>query len=263
MSSFANRVALITGAGSGLGRQLALTLAGEGAAVAAIDRQPEGLESLAAQLAGKPSAWAVADVTDRPVLHHAIDRLRKHLGPIDLLIASAGIGQKNATVDFDAELFEAHVRINLLGVANSIAAVVPEMVARKQGHLVAISSVASFRGLPDMAGYCASKAGLNALLDTCRIELKPHGIRVTTVCPSWIRTPMTDSLDVPKPQIMEADEAARRILRAIQKNQPFIGFPRRVVWMLRLLGWLPAGISDWMAMQALRNMAAKEKKAAQ
>jgi NAD(P)-dependent dehydrogenase (short-subunit alcohol dehydrogenase family) len=256
MSPFANQVALITGAGSGLGRQLALTLAPEGARIAAIDLSLEPLAKLAAELPGRLT-WAVADVTDRAALEAAVAQFRQRLGPVDMLIASAGVGIETSALSYRAEDIETMVRVNLLGVANSIGAVLPEMLERRRGHLVGLSSLASYRGLPRMAGYCASKAGLNALLDAVRVEVKPFGIAVTTVCPGWIRTPMTAGLDVPQPNLLEADEAARRIVEAIRRRRAFFAFPRASARRVRLLGWLPCGLSDWLLWRVLGSLGKK------
>jgi NAD(P)-dependent dehydrogenase (short-subunit alcohol dehydrogenase family) len=255
MSSFANQVVLITGAGSGLGRQLALLMAKEGATIAAIDLQPRPLEKLAAELSTRPGAWAVADVTDRLVLRSAVDKLEDRLGPITMLIASAGIGIETSGLNFRSEDFEAVVRVNLLGVANSVEAVLAGMLRRRRGHLVAISSLASYRGLPRMAGYCAAKAGVNALMDALRVELKSSGILVTTICPGWIRTPMTADLDLPMPDILEVEDAAQRIARAIRQRRSFYAFPRTSAWRVRLLRWLPAGLGDWLIERMLRSLA--------
>jgi NAD(P)-dependent dehydrogenase (short-subunit alcohol dehydrogenase family) len=254
MASFANHVVLITGAASGLGRQLALTLAAEGAAIAALDLRPEPLQKLAADLAGKRCAWAVADVTDPAALRVAVDSLQERLGPIEVLIANAGIGGETSALDFRTEDFEAIVRVNLIGVANSVAAVLPAMRARRRGYLVAISSLASFRGLPRMAAYCAAKAGVNALMDALRFELKPSGIRVTTICPGWIRTPMTDHLNLPMPNMLDVDAAARCIVNAMRRGRPFYAFPRSTAWRVRLLRWLPAGLGDWLVAQMMRRL---------
>jgi NAD(P)-dependent dehydrogenase (short-subunit alcohol dehydrogenase family) len=258
MASFANQVVLITGAGSGLGRQLAFGLAAEGAAIATLDRQPEPLDKLAADLAGKRLACAVADVTDRTALRSAVASLEKQLGPIDVLIASAGIGLETSALDFRADVFENVVRINLIGVANTVEAVLGGMLARGRGHLVAMSSLASFRGLPRMAAYCAAKNGLNALMDSLRFELKPRGIAVTTICPGWIKTPMTAQIKAKMPDMMEVEEAARHILHAIRRRLPFYAFPRSPAWRVRLLRWLPSRVSDWLIQRMLDRMEKRE-----
>ena len=93
----------------------------------------------------------------------AAAQLEAQLGPTDLLVASAGVGRETSALDFDADVFAETVRINLIGVSNSIAAVLPGMCERRRGHLAALSSLASYRGIPRMAAYCASKAGVNAV----------------------------------------------------------------------------------------------------
>jgi NAD(P)-dependent dehydrogenase (short-subunit alcohol dehydrogenase family) len=257
MDAFAKRVALVTGAGSGLGRELARSLARRGAVIAAVDLTEAPLIALADELAGSPCAWAVADVTDREALHAAVAKLQERLGPVDLLIANAGIGLETSALSFNAAAIEAQIRVNLIGVVNSIGAVLPGMLERQRGQLVAISSLASYRGLPKMAGYCASKAGVNALMDAVRVEVRPHGIEVTTVCPGWIRTPLTANIDVPKPDLLEVDEAARRIVEAIRQRRPFYAFPSRVARRVGVLRWLPTRLSDWALTRVLRSLARK------
>jgi short-subunit dehydrogenase len=114
------------------------------------------------------------------------------------------------------------------------------MIARKKGHLVALSSLASFCGLPKMAAYCASKAGLNAMFDALAIDLAPQNICVTTVCPGFIRTPMTAQFQHEFPGMMDLDYAVERILDAIRRQKRFAAFPARRAWMLQLLRSMPA-----------------------
>jgi short-subunit dehydrogenase len=250
MTAFANRVVLITGAGSGLGRQLALTLAAEAAAIGSIDLAMEPLAKLAVELPHERSARAVADVTDRTALRQAVAQIRQQLGPIDIVIANAGIGMETSALEFRSEDIETQVRVNLIGVANTFETVLPDMLERKRGHLVAISSLASFRGCPGLAGYCASKAGVNGMLDAIRAEVEPLGISVTTICPGWVRTPLTADLEVP-PDMLEVDDAARRIVNAIHRGKRFYAFPWWSALQVRILGWLPCGLSDWLMRRLL------------
>ena len=249
------RVALITGAGGGLGQALARELADAGYAIAGVDLQLEPLAELerTLQSKGKPVAIMPADVTDAEGFRKATAMLEERFGQIDLLIANAGIGRENPAIGFSAADFEAQIRVNLIGVANSIAAVLPGMLARGHGHLVAISSLASYRGLPLMAGYCASKSGVNSLMDALRVELRPHGICTTTLCPGWVRTAMTSNLRFPVPRMLEADDAARRMVRAIERRLPFYAFPPRMAWQVRLLRWLPTRWSDWLVGRLMRK----------
>lgn len=254
MGAFDGKVALITGAASGLGRALTHALAGEGASTAAIDRDSAGLERLAEEIKPRPLVWTGADVTDRPAMYEAVSGFEQNLGRIDLVISNAGLGLRTPAIPFAADEIERLVCVNLLGVVNTIGAALPGMVRRGQGHVVGISSLASFRGLPGMAGYCASKAGVNALLDALRVELRPRGIHVTTVCPGWIRTPMTAGLDVPMPHILEPSDAARRIVDAIRQRRTFVAFPGPAVRRLRLLRWLPPRLSDWLLYRMVRSL---------
>jgi NAD(P)-dependent dehydrogenase (short-subunit alcohol dehydrogenase family) len=254
MQSFQDRVVLITGAASGIGRQLALTLAAEGARIAALDRQKEGLDKLMADLPGRSIAQAVADVTDLAAVRSAVPPLEAQVGSTDLLIASAGIGIETPAESFRAEDFAAQVQVNLIGVANTIDAVLPGMVERKRGHLAVLSSMASYRGLPHMAGYCASKAGLNSLFDALRVELRPHGIAVTTICPAWVRTPLTTPLNLPDKDIMEVEDAVRLIIRGLRARKPLLVFPTSTAWQARLLRHTPCLISDWLTRQWARRM---------
>ena len=230
--------ALITGAASGIGRELALQLAAQGVAIAAIDVNAAGLQSLADQLSkqARRCAWSEADVTKADELQAAVAGLETQLGPIDLLIACAGLGLETSALDYRADSMNAVLNVNLLGVSNSIAAVLPGKLLRRRGHLAALSSLASYLGMPRLLGYCASKSGVNAIMEGIRGEVKPLGVHVTTACPGWIRTPMTQQL-AGKVPMMDVEPAARRILQAIRKKKTFVAFPRLLVWRMRLLKW--------------------------
>ncbi len=249
-----SNVSLITGAGSGIGRQLALALGREGYRIAALDLQPAGLDALAEELKGVACATAVADVTDSARLNAAVADLEGRLGPTDLLIASAGVGIETSGLNYRADDIAKVINVNLIGVSNSIAAVLPGMLQRGHGHLVALSSVASFRGLPRMLAYCASKAGLNSLMEGLRVELQPRGIAVTTICPGWVRTPMTAQIKGKLDYLLEVEDAAREIVGAIQRKAPIHVFPRRMRWRMRVMGWLPVTWQDRLIRKMLGRL---------
>jgi NAD(P)-dependent dehydrogenase (short-subunit alcohol dehydrogenase family) len=246
MSTFANRVVLITGAGSGIGQQFARVLAREGARLALLDWQQEALDKFVAELGNDQVAQAVVDVRDRTAVLAAVARLEKQVGPTDVLIAAAGIFRETWTDDF-GEAFTEQIRTNLLGLAYSIEAVLPGMKARRNGQLVALSSIASYHGLPPFAGYCASKAGVNALCEAFRAELRPFGVTVTLLCPGYIRTNIASHMDLPRlPPMLEVGDAVDRMMKAVRRRRSFYAFPARDVWPVRLLRYLPRSLSDWL-----------------
>src|SRR5262245_29104737 len=241
------QVALVTGAGSGMGRQLVIDLCRRGWKVAGIDQNRQGLEELEQDLAceGQHFSWAEADVTQARPLAEAVARLEACPGPTDLLIASAGVWAETHAVGMDPESIARIIGINLVGVSNTIAAVLPGMLARQQGHVVAISSLASYRGLPGQMGYCASKAGLNALMQSLWLDVKNHGVLVTTICPGHTRTPQAVGIHKDA-YLMPVEKAAGAILAAIDRRKRFHSFPRTVAAQLRLMRLLPAWLQEWL-----------------
>ena len=234
-------VALITGAAHGIGRGLAIQLAREGYAIGAIDVDGPALTRLTTEMG---ALTAVADVTDAAGLQRAMQMLEANLGPAALLVANAGIGMETSAYDFRAADFEKVIRVNLIGVSNSVAAVLPGMIQRKSGHLVGMSSLASFRGLPRLLGYSVSKAGVSTLFEGLRGELRPVGIHVTTICPGWIRTRMTAPLEKQLPDILDLEAGLHAIVAAIRARRPYVAFPWRTAWKLRVLGMLPRAWQD-------------------
>jgi short-subunit dehydrogenase len=255
-----NLTALITGAGSGIGRALARILAANGYGIAALDHCEDGIRTLADELTAqqKRVGWRVADVTDPDALFQATRELEADLGPTDLLIASAGIGCETSGLDYSVANMNKVLNVNLLGVSNSIGAVLPGMIERKRGHLVGISSLASFRGLPRMLAYSASKAGVNAIMDGLRVELHSVGIHVTTVCPGWVKTPMTAQLEGDLEHLMEVEFAAAEIAYAIKKKLPFYAFPRAMNWRLRFIASLPQTWQDSVIRKIMHRVRIKK-----
>jgi len=235
---------LITGASSGLGAALARHYASAGYSLGLIARRGELLQELAEELRASANMVAVqsADVSDRPQLLAAVQTIREEIGPIELMIANAGVGKPDFLEPFSVEQIDQMIQVNLLGVINTIAAVLPEMLERRQGHLVAISSSGAFKGMPGSAGYCASKAGLNTFLEGLRIQLREHRIPVTTICPGFIETEMTRENAFYMPGLMTPAVAATHIVNAIRRRKKVAIFPWKIALLMKTLPWLP----DWI-----------------
>jgi short-subunit dehydrogenase len=241
---FANQVAVITGASSGIGWAFAEELARAGCRLGLIARRRELLDQLAGKLRGTGTAVevAAADVTDRDGLLQAFADLRRKLGPVDLLLANAGVNPPTNLEPFDAPGQLHLFRVNLFGVIVSIEAVLPDMLARKTGRIAAVSSLGGDRGVPPYGAYCSSKAALNSYLDALRVQVRGRGVTVTTLCPGFVRTPMVDSVPRPKRFMLEADEAVRRMLRAIDRGTAVYRFPTVPSLFMRFVRVLP----DWV-----------------
>ena len=242
--------AIITGASSGIGAELARQLAGMGVKVGLTARREGQLQSLADSIreAGGTAVVAPADAADPSTTRAAFARLLAELGPIDLLIANAGVGAGESPSRFSADDFDRMVRVNLIGVAYAIEAVLPSMLERRRGQIVGISSLAAYRGLPGSAGYSATKAGLSTFLEGFRPQLRSRGIAVTAVHPGFVRTEMTAGQKGWQPFLMDADRAARIILRGVGRRRRRVDFPLPMVALMRgvqmIPGWVYDRISD-------------------
>ncbi|MCH1543005.1 MAG: SDR family NAD(P)-dependent oxidoreductase [Alphaproteobacteria bacterium] len=227
----------ITGASSGIGAALAAELAERGWAVAISARRASDLQNVAAQHDNIHSF--VCDVTDRAAMAQTVSDIETKLGPIALGVMNAGIYLPTALPAFDASLFDRTFEVNLNGTVNGLAALVPLMVARGEGHISLISSVAGYGGLVTSAAYGASKAALFNMGESMAMDLKPSGVHISMVAPGFVKTPATDVNEFPMPFIIDADEAARRIADGLAKNKTHISFPRRFSYLLRVLNMLP------------------------
>ncbi|MDY3558740.1 SDR family NAD(P)-dependent oxidoreductase [Gemmata sp. JC673] len=245
--SSAGKVALVTGASSGIGWELAKQLAAKGYKVGVVARRAEPLTDLVAQIAaaGGQAFAAPADVGGRDQVEAAFAQVRAALGPIDLVVANAGIGRPTLRDPVNMADIENTFRINLLGTVYTLSAALPEMLARKSGHLVAVSSLAAYRGLPAESAYCASKAAVNVYMDGLRMHLRGTGVRATTICPGFVKTPMTAPNTFHMPQLMEPAYAARKMIAAVEAGKKVYNFPGRLHLIVKLSRWLPDAVVCW------------------
>jgi short-subunit dehydrogenase len=247
----ADQLAVITGASSGIGWALAEELGRKGCRLGLIARRRDLLDQLAGKLRGTGTAVeaAAADVADRDALLAAFAELRPKLGPVDLLIANAGVNPPTLLEPLDVPGQLHLFRVNLFGVIASIEAVLPEMLARGRGHIAAVSSLGADRGVPPYGAYCASKAGLNTYMDALRVQVRRRGVAVTTLSPGFVRTPMVKNVPRPMRFILEPDEAARRMVRAIERKAAVYRFPTVPALFMRLVSVLP----DWIIARAMED----------
>ena len=203
---------LLTGAAHGIGRATAIALAKKGMPVGLIDRDAEALAELAQTLKSQARRRSQSPPSTSPIersLFAAVDRLSAELGPFDVLVACAGIGTLTLVPELDTSTLRQTLEVNLVGVAQSIEAVLPKMIERGNGHIVGIASMAGYRGFPWMISYSASKAALIAYLEAMRPGLRRRGVTVTTVCPGFVRTKMCADLPYQRPiKMIEPEEAA-------------------------------------------------------
>src|SRR5690348_9487071 len=249
MGFWTDKVVMITGASSGIGKGLALDLVARGARLGLLARRQNLLDEIvnASRLRGGKAFAIAADVRDADAMRSAADRIRAQLGPVDILIANAGVGTSNHISQLDPIHAANVISINVLGAANSVAAVVPQMIERGTGQLVAISSLAAYRGLPKSAAYCASKAAMSAYFESVRIDLRGSGVRVTIIHPGFIKTPLTAGRDAKMPYLMELDDAIPKIVSAIEKGKKSVAFPWQLATMVRAGMLMPTFMYDWIA----------------
>ncbi len=234
----------ITGASSGIGAALAREFARQGATLGLVARRQTQLEALAHSLPGAHHIYA-RDVTDKVALKDACMAFEQATGGADIVIANAGISVGVKTEHYeDLAQFDRVLATNLNALAYTFHPFIAPMKARRRGTLVGIASVAGIRGLPGSEAYCASKAAAIAYCESLRVDLRASGVRVATVCPGFIRTPLTEHNPYPMPFLLDADDFARRAVRAILAQKSYVVIPWPMGVVAKLLRLLPNGVFD-------------------
>ncbi|WP_269582264.1 SDR family NAD(P)-dependent oxidoreductase [Roseibium sp. Sym1] len=240
----ADGCAWITGASSGIGRQLALELARAGWSVAVTARSGEALEDLARAASGSRGTILPfpGDVGDTSLMVRQCTAIEERLGPIALLVANAGIYCPQDGLKGDPEAFRKSFDVNLMGTVNVLLPVIESMKQAGRGQIAVVSSVAGYGGLPTSAAYGATKAGLINLAESLKFDLDRAGIRIQLVNPGFVDTPATRSNPFPMPHLLSVEDAAREIIRGLQRSTGFeIAFPKTFVRQLKALRLLPYG----------------------
>lgn len=235
----------ITGASSGIGRDLALQLARSGVKVAASARSADALAALCAAQAGI-TAYPL-DVSDPAAVAKVAARILGDTGGLDLVILNAGVWHPMGADGFDAAKSADSMTVNYLGICYALEQLIPAMRARGTGHIAMVSSVAGYRGLPKAAAYSPSKAAVISLAESLQPELASTGIDVSIINPGFVATPMTSVNTFPMPFMISSDDAARRIIAGLAKRKFEIAFPWPLVAMTKLGRLLPYQLFFWYA----------------
>jgi NAD(P)-dependent dehydrogenase (short-subunit alcohol dehydrogenase family) len=229
--------AWITGASTGIGREVALQMAAAGVRVAASSRSAASLEGLHPNIRPYP-----LDVTDAAAVAETVARIEAELGAIDLAVFAAAVYAPVDPARLDLKLFEDALQTNVMGVVNCIAAALPKMQARGKGHLAWFASVAGYRGLPKAAAYGPSKAALINLAESLKPDLSRMGVAVSVINPGFVETPLTSKNDFPMPFLMKPADAARLTIQGLARGRFEISYPWQFVTMLKIARLLPYGL---------------------
>ena len=234
------KVAWVTGASSGIGREIVLQLAAKGVKVAASSRKgwPE-----------PPPTNVVSfplDVTDATAVEACIARIEQELGPVDLAVFGAGIYQPFDLASCDVNEFARINATNYLGVTNCVVPLLRRMVARGSGHISWIASVTGYGGLPKAGYYGPTKAALINLAESLWHEAKPKGVAISVINPGFVETPMVKSNDFPMPFLMKADRAATLTINGLKRKKFEIAYPLPFVLILKFLQRLPVSWRMWL-----------------
>lgn len=240
------RTAFVTGASVGIGAELAKLLARQGLHVAIAARREAELAAVAAAIRAEGGQATVVpvDVSDAAAITAAVQRIDGELGGLDLVVANAGVATQRHSAKLHWDDCATMLGVNVIGATATLVAAIPGMVARGRGHLVGVSSIAAYRGLPKLAVYSASKAYLSAMLEGMRVDLEPKGICVTDVRPGYVRTAMNEGAGK-LPMELQPVEAAQEIVDAILAKKAVHAFPLPVAAAMRSAAALPRGL--WTA----------------
>ncbi|WP_421385181.1 3-ketoacyl-ACP reductase [Bacillus salacetis] len=224
MDTLKGKSALITGAGRGIGRATAIALAKEGVNIGLVGLTMENLEKVSEELSqyDVQISAATADVSDLESVNHAVDHIKSDLGTIDILINNAGTAKFGGFLDLDPEEWEKIIRVNLMGVYNATRAVLPEMIERKTGDIINVSSTAGQKGAPVTSAYSASKFGVLGLTESLMQEVRKHNIRVTALTPSTVATDLAQEnnlLSGSTENVMQPEDLAELIVSTLKLNR--------------------------------------------
>lgn len=249
MMELENKTVLLTGASSGIGFAMANLLATYKINLILVSRRIDKLDKLKLSLKNYPSHILTlkCDVTQKDEVQNAFYEIKKTFGFVDIAILNAGVGHRTKVTNYKSELAEETFGVNVLGMIYWIEQLLPDYVKNKKGIIAGVSSLADNRGFAGSGFYSASKAAASIYLEGLRIELKKFNVKVLTVKPGFVKTPMTDKNEFPMPMMVSAEKAAKIILRGIKQEKRIIQFPLPIVLSSKFIGMLPGPVYEFLA----------------
>jgi short-subunit dehydrogenase len=238
---------LITGASSGIGNALAKILINEECNLILTARRIELMEKDFAQFNKGNILILKCDVSKKEDVRNAYQESINKFGKIDLAILNAGYGQPVTVNNYNSNYAENTFGANVFGLIYWVEQLLPAFLKNRNGIIAGISSLADNRGFSGSGFYCASKAAASIYLEGLRVELKPFNIKVITIKPGFVKTPMTDKNEFEMPLLMSAEQAASIIIEGIKKEKRIIQFPWQTVWLTRIVGLLPGSVYEFLA----------------
>lgn len=224
MESLQGKIAIVTGAGKGIGKAIAIALAKEGVQVGLIARTSKDLEAVAAEITalGVKAAFAVADISSITEVNKAVESIQSELGNTDILINNAGTGTFGKFLELSPVQWENQIKVNLFGVYYATRAVLPQMIERKTGDIVNVSSTAGLTGAAVTSAYSASKFGVMGLTESLMQEVRKHNIRVTAMAPSTVVTELAVSANLinnNEDRLMHPEDFAELVIAQLKLNR--------------------------------------------
>jgi short-subunit dehydrogenase len=246
---FENKTILITGASTGIGKALAIELSKIDCNLLLIARRIELLKQLKTDLENRPANISVyqCDVSKKSEVKKTFIQISETHDFVDIAILNSGFGVRVIPEEYNSQHAEETFGANVFGIIYWVEQLLPKYIEKKTGLIAGVSSLADVRGYSGSGFYCASKAAASKYLEGLAIELDGYGINILTVRPGFVKTPMTDKNEFPMPFLMSPEKAAEIILKGISRKRRYIQFPWQIVWLTRIVEFIPNWLFELMS----------------
>ena len=246
MKDIKNKVVLITGAGMGMGKLFALKFADVSSRLVLVDINKQSLEETASEIKADVHTY-VCDVSNKNDVHHLSDRVHKDVGQVDIIVNNAGVLYGTPFFKSTDESIERTIDVNIKGAMLVTRTFLPDLISKKQGHIINMASASSLTGVPDLAAYSTSKHGMKGFSESLRLEMKKYGfhnIRITLVFPHFVNTGMVKGVN--SIVLLNPDKVIQKVFNAMLRNKLYVYLPWWVKFVPLMLSLLPVSVGDWV-----------------